>query len=109
MSKYHIKNAKNGQFHFNLKAGNGQTILSSEMYVTKQSCLNGIDSVKKHSPHEVNYRRLTASNGQDYFNLLASNHQVIGTSEMYNSASARDNGIESVKENGPHGDIDDES
>ncbi len=39
------------------------------------------------------------------FNLLAANHQVIGTSELYESASARDNGIESVKKNAPGADV----
>jgi len=50
MAKFELKKAKNGQFHFNLKAGNGQVIATSEMYTTKAAALNGIESVKKNAP-----------------------------------------------------------
>ncbi|MGZ8269811.1 MAG: YegP family protein, partial [Methylophilus sp.] len=45
--KFELKSAKSGQFHFNLLAGNGQIILQSEMYESKASALNGIESIKK--------------------------------------------------------------
>ena len=45
-----IKQAKNGQFYFNLTAKNGQVIASSEMYTTKSACENGIESVKENAP-----------------------------------------------------------
>lgn len=45
-----MKQAKNGKFHFNLVAGNGQVIASSEMYESKRAALNGIESVKKNAP-----------------------------------------------------------
>ncbi len=48
-SKFHLKTASNGQFHFNLHAGNGEIILSSEQYKAKQSALDGIESVRKNS------------------------------------------------------------
>ena len=51
--KYEIKKARNGQFHFNLKAANGEIILSSEMYVAKRGAKNGIASVQKNSPGSV--------------------------------------------------------
>ncbi|PSL44966.1 hypothetical protein CLV51_105341 [Chitinophaga niastensis] len=101
MGKFVIKTAKDGQHYFNLKAENGQTILSSEMYTTKSACNNGIDSVKKNAPNDSHYEKLIAKNGQHYFNLKAVNGQVIGTSEMYEATSGRDNGIESVKKNAP--------
>ena len=101
MSQYHLKKATDGQFYFVLKAYNAETILKREMYTTRQGCENGIESVKRNSPNDANYRRLTANNGKYYFNLVAGNNQVIGTSEMYNSTAARDNGIASVKVNGP--------
>ena len=47
--KYEIQKAKDGQFYFNLKASNGQVILSSEMYKAKSGATNGIESVKKTS------------------------------------------------------------
>lgn len=102
MGKFVKKTAKNGQFYFNLKAGNGEIILSSEMYTTKAARDNGIDSVKKNAPLDERFEKKQASNGKYHFNLKASNGQVIGISEMYASVSGRDNGIESVKKNAPN-------
>ena len=41
--KFELKVSSNGKYHFNLKAGNGQIILSSEMYESKSAAENGID------------------------------------------------------------------
>ena len=99
--KFEIKKAKSGQFYFNLKSANGQTILSSEMYKAKKSAENGIESVKKNSALDERYSRKESKKGQPYFVLLAANNQVIGQSEMYSSVYAMENGILSVKKNGP--------
>lgn len=48
--KFVIKKSSNDQYYFVLKAGNGQVIATSEMYVNKQGCKNGIESVKKNAP-----------------------------------------------------------
>ncbi|MCL6713760.1 YegP family protein [Pseudoxanthomonas sp. z9] len=95
--KFVIGKRSNGDFQFNLKAGNGQVILSSQGYADKSGCRNGIDSVKKNSTDDGRYERKLSTNNKFYFNLLAGNGQVIGTSEMYESESSRDNGIGSVK------------
>lgn len=47
--KFELKTAKSGQFHFNLKAGNGQIIATSEMYESKAAALNGIESVRNNA------------------------------------------------------------
>ncbi len=101
MEKFEITTRANGEFQFNLKAGNSQVILTSEGYTTKASCMNGIESVRKNSTDDSKFDRLQAKNGKWYFNLKAGNGQIIGTSEMYESTSGRDNGIESVKKNAP--------
>jgi len=101
MGKFVINSTKNGQFRFNLKANNGQIILSSEQYTTKAACNNGINSVKENAKSDDRFERGQAKNGQFYFNLKAKNGQIIGTSEMYESAAGRDNGIASVKKNAP--------
>ncbi len=104
--KYEIKKAKDGRFFFNLKASNGQIILSSQMYEEKSGAAQGIESVQKNSPDDARYERKKGSKGQDYFVLKAKNNQVIGNSEMYSSALAMENGIASVKKNGPTTTID---
>ncbi|RWX01636.1 YegP family protein [Flavobacterium cerinum] len=109
MGKFVITKRANGEFQFNLKAGNGQGILASEGYSSKSGCEKGIESVKKNSQDDSQFDKLTAKNGKPYFNLKATNGQIIGTSEMYESTSARDNGIESVKTNAPTATIDDQT
>lgn len=109
MGKFVITTRKNGEFQFNLKADNGQVILASEGYTTKSSCTNGVESVRKNGVDDARFERLTAKNGKFYFNLKATNGQVIGTSEMYESAAGRDNGIDSVKRNAPGATVDDQT
>jgi len=108
MGKFVVKTAKDGQHYFALKADNGETILSSEMYTSTAACKNGIESVKTNAPNDARYEKLTAKNGKLYFTLKAANGQVIGNSEMYESSSGRDNGIESVKKNAPGASVIDE-
>lgn len=109
MGKFIITIRKNNDYQFNLKAGNGQVILTSQGYATKSGCKNGIESVKTNSPFDSRYERMTSSNSQNYFNLKAGNGEIIGTSEMYTTSTARDNGIESVKSNAPEAEIIDET
>jgi hypothetical protein len=105
MAKFEIYTDKRGEFRFRLKANNGQAILASEGYKAKASCTNGIESVRKNSQDESKFERLESKSGKPYFNLKATNGQVIGTSEMYESASGMENGIASVKKNAPKAEI----
>ncbi len=109
MGTFEITNRTNGEFQFNLKAGNGQIILGSEGYSSKSGCENGIESVRTNSQIDSRFDSKTSSNGKYYFNLKASNGQIIGTSEMYESSSSRDNGIASVKTNAKDAKIDDQT
>ncbi|MFV0605395.1 MAG: YegP family protein [Niabella sp.] len=109
MGKFIVKTRANGEFQFNLQAGNGQNILSSEGYTTKAACLNGVESVKTNSQDDAKFEKLTSSSGKPYFNLKASNGQIIGSSQMYESEAGRDNGITSVKENAKDAEVVDET
>ena len=109
MAKFEIYKDKRGEFRFRLKARNGQTILASEGYSAKAGCNNGIESVRKNSGDDNRYDRLESKSGKPYFNLKASNGQVIGNSEMYSSTSAMENGIASVKTNAPDARVEDNS
>lgn len=97
---YELERSSDNQYKFVLKAANSEIILVSELYTQKHSAVNGIESVRKNCHADENFRREEASNGQAYFNLVALNHEIIGTSELYSSAQMRDKGIESVKVNG---------
>ena len=99
MGKFVITLRKNGEFQFNLKATNGQTILTSEGYTSKSACINGIESVKKNCKVEARFDKKVASNGKPFFNLKASNGQVIGASQMYASERTMKAGIDSVMRN----------
>ncbi len=98
-AKFEITKAKDGDFHFHLKAANGDIILTSQMYVAKSSAKNGIASVQKNAGEEKRYERKEMHNGHFMFNLRAGNHEVIGTSQGYTSHEAREKGIASVKKN----------
>lgn len=102
MPGYYVlsKNASN-LFHFVLKADNHEIILTSETYNSKSGAENGIKSCQENSPNESRYKRETSKASQPYFNLTATNGQIIGTSQMYQTVSGRDNGIASCKVNGP--------
>lgn len=99
MGKFEITKRKNGEFQFNLKAGNGQVILSSEGYTTKVNCKKGIESVKKNSQNEARFESKESKNEKFYFNLKSTNGQIVGSSQMYESEASKNNGIASVMKN----------
>ena len=109
MSKFVITKRVNGEFQFNLTAGNGEIILTSEGYSAKPGCLNGIESVKTNSQDATKFEGKTSANGRWFFNLKAANGQIIGTSQMYATAASRDGGIASVKTNAPAATTEDKS
>jgi uncharacterized protein YegP (UPF0339 family) len=97
---FELSKSSDGQFRFVLKASNGETNLTSELYKALDSAKNGIASVQANAADASRYDKLEASNGKFYFTLKAANHQVIGLSQMYASAVNRDAGIASVLANG---------
>lgn len=109
MGKFLISKRKNDDYQFNLKASNGQVILTSQGYSSKSACENGIESVRTNAPDDSKYERKTASDSSPYFVLKAGNGQIIGNSQMYSSVSSMENGIESVKTNAPDASVEDES
>jgi uncharacterized protein YegP (UPF0339 family) len=105
--KFELYKDKGGEFRFRLKAGNGEIILASEGYKQRASAENGIASVQKNAPEDARYERKETKSGKHMFNLKATNGQVIGTSESYESTSGRDNGIQSVMKNAPGARVED--
>lgn len=113
MGKFVIKTTNTG-VKFDLKAGNGQVIATSEVYTTEAACRNGIESVAKNAP-VANVENQTVEGyetekcpkfevyedkaGEFRFRLKATNGQVIATSEGYKAMDGCMNGIESVKKN----------
>ena len=102
---YELAGNDKDQYSFVLKAANSQVILRSQQYASKGAARAGIASVQKHSSSDGQYVLDTASDGRFYFNLKAGNHQVIGTSQMYESQASRSIGIESVKTHGLSTDV----
>ena len=101
MGKFEVYNDAKGGYRFRLKAANGQVILASQGYKEKAGCANGIESVKKNAQDSARFEKLQSKSGDWYFNLKSTNGQVVGTSQMYSSEAAMDNGIESVGNNAP--------
>ena len=105
--KFQIFLGADDQFYFRLFAVNGQIILGSEGYTTRDGCQNGIDSVKENAALDERFARKTTESGGFYFTLIAANHQPIGNSETYTTEAARDNGIESVMKTAPEAGVED--
>lgn len=100
-SHFELKKTTNGQFMYNLKAGNGEIILTSAMHKEKNAATSGIAAVQANAANEKQYERKTATNGQHYFVLKDDKGETVGRSEQYAAASGMENGIASVKKNAP--------
>lgn len=92
-----IKMNEDKEFYFLLLHDDETLLLRSEMYSTKSNCIHGIESVKENFDDEARYERMMAENGQFYFNLKASNGEIIGTSTMYDDSTVMDRAIEIIK------------
>jgi uncharacterized protein YegP (UPF0339 family)/CBS domain-containing protein len=103
--RFEIKTSTNGKFHFNLIAGNGEIILSSEMYNSRSAAQNGIESVKRNAVEAKRYERKVNKNQEPYFVLKAGNGEIIGTSETFSSETAMENAISSVMRNATNAEI----
>src|SRR5262245_26558209 len=105
--KFEIKKSSDGQFMFNLKAGNGEIIFTSQMYSAKASAQGGIESVKANARNDAMFERKTSESKQPYFVLKAVNGEVLGRSQMYSTTATMEKGIESVKANAPGAAVED--
>ena len=120
MGKFVIKQTKNEEYTFSLKATNGQEILSAgESFKTLATCKNSIESVKKNALAHVEdqtvegFETLTHPKFEVYqdkagefrFRLKARNGEPIGKSEGYKTKASCLNGIESVGKNAPEGEV----
>ena len=97
--KFEIKTAKNGKVHFNLKASNGQVLLTSEKYESRQAAVKGVESVRKNAGDEKRIERKAGKDGSAYFVLKAANGEPLGRSEMYKTKRSMEGGIASVAKN----------
>ncbi len=119
MGKFVIKETASG-VKFNLVAGNGQVIATSEVYSSEASCIKGIESVKKNAPianvedqtadpvvaaTNPKFEMYTDKAGEFRFRLKARNGEIIATSEGYTAKAGCENGIESVRKNAPDAEI----
>ena len=119
MGKFEIKNVKSG-IKFNLKAGNGEIIATSEVYTTEAACRKGIESVRTNAaiapiedqtvePIEVQkhpkYEVYLDKAGEYRFRLKARNGEIIATGEGYKKKASCLNGIDSIKRNAPDAEI----
>lgn len=97
MSAYFHLSPSGTQYMFNLRGSNGEIVLTSERYTSRQSAEEGIASVKTNAPLEHRYERRDNTLGQPYFVLKAANGEIIGSGESYASEQGRDVGIAWVK------------
>lgn len=119
MSKFVIR-AVNSGMKFDLKAANGETIATSEVYTGENACLRGIESVRKNAPGAEledqtaqpelkircpKFQLYEDKRGDFRFRLKAHNGKIIAVSEGYTSKASCLGGIESVRKNAPDAEI----
>lgn len=97
-ANFDLFRAENDDYYFNLKAKNGEIVLTSEGYTSKSGALNGIESVRENGGDLEQYEIREAESGEFYFVLEAKNHEIIGVSETYVSKSNAERGMETVAE-----------
>ena len=114
MGKFVIKKAKSG-FNFNLKAGNGEVIATSEIYSTDSACANGIESVRTNCAAPIEDQTVSGFEvlknpkfevyrdkaGEFRFRLKAKNGEIIAVGEAYKAKASCLKGIDSIKRNAP--------
>lgn len=99
MAKFEIYKSKSGKFHFRLKSGNGQIILSSQGYAQKSGAKNGIESVRKNASRDGGTEIYEGKNGKTYFRIKSTNGQTVASSQGYASGRGAANGLSSVQKN----------
>lgn len=119
MGKFVIRKTATG-IKFDLKAGNGEVIATSEVYESEAACRKGIESVKKNAPIAAvedqtvegfaaekcpKFELYLDKAGEFRFRLKATNGQIIATGEGYKAHASCENGIESVKKNAPDANV----
>ena len=97
MSKFTLFQGKDGQFYWNLKAGNGEIVGRSEAYKAKQSAKNGIEATIREAAAGTRFSVTEGNGGKWYFNLKAGNGEVICASQGYSSEEGAQKGIEACK------------
>ncbi|MBQ6895613.1 MAG: YegP family protein [Oscillospiraceae bacterium] len=119
MGKFVVRKTNTG-VKFDLKAGNGEVIATSEVYTTEDACRNGVESVRKNAPAAAvedqtvegfaaekhpKFEVYEDKAGEYRFRLKATNGQIIAVSEGYKAKASCLNGIESVKKNAPEAEV----
>ena len=120
MGKFVMGPTKNGGFRFNLKAGNGEVIATSETYSSDSACKAGIESVRKNAVEAKledqtveNFEKVTNPKFEVYqdkagefrFRLKAGNGEIIAVGEGYKAKASCFNGIESIRKNAPEAEV----
>lgn len=93
MGKFIISEKNEGEFQFNFKNKNGDIILTSETYLSKDCCKNGIQCAKNNSIIEDRYEKKISASDQFHFHLKSGNGNIIGTSQIYPTKISMDSGI----------------
>jgi len=95
-ARFETFTGRDGKSYFHLLAGNGQLVLKSQGYASAAGAQDGIETVKFNGAYTDSYQILESKDGQFYFNLLAGNWQIIGTSELYVSKSNAQRAVDTV-------------
>ncbi len=96
--KFELKQSdKNQEFYFTLRNGEGKAVITSEGYKQRSSAKNGIESVKKNGAAGNIDLKVGEASGKPFFNVKATNGQVVGKSRVFATEAERDAAVEELK------------
>jgi uncharacterized protein YegP (UPF0339 family) len=109
MGKFVISKTTEGKFKFDLVDDKGNIILVGKKYLQKSMCKKGIESVKDNSQDKSKYKCKRTLNNKTFFNLKSINGKIIGTSQIYEGKTSRDEAIAFIKSKVPTAAVEDHS
>ncbi|TIC83108.1 YegP family protein [Crenobacter intestini] len=99
--KFEISASSNGKFLFNLKARNGQVILTSQLFDSLHHAVEAAQALQQDNKLADRIHRKVSTAGEPYFSIHGDGDKVIARSQMYSSNTAMEKGIDSVLEHAP--------
>ena len=97
MEKFVISKTTNGEFKYEFVDNNEQLIFSKSGYKNRGLCMNAIESIRRNIKDDSKFYRKRTPTDECYFNLKASNGQIIGISKVFEDKASREETIQHIK------------
>jgi uncharacterized protein len=101
MGQFTIFRRVNALYYYRLKADNGRVVLAGGEWSSKWGYTRAIEEIKSIAGDDSRFDRLQTDDGKFYFDFMAYNGRVLGSSKTYETAEEMEAAIASVKKVAP--------